>query len=67
MPDGRHVHVAQSLFHDHVPAQRRGLPTVWIDRRGERAGWGATPPPHGAATPDWEFPAMATFADAATA
>ena len=34
-PD-RHVHVAQSHFHDVVPAQRLGLQTVWINRYGER-------------------------------
>ncbi len=37
------LHVAQSLFHDHGPAQALGLPSVWIDRRGGRAGTGATP------------------------
>ena len=62
--DGRHVHVAQSLFHDHVPAQRRGLPTAWIDRRGERAGWGATPPPGMPVKPDFTFASMADFAAA---
>jgi 2-haloacid dehalogenase len=64
--EGKLLHVAQSLFHDHVPAKRAGLPTVWINRRQGREGWGATPPPRGDATPDWEFPAVATFADAAT-
>ena len=39
------LHVAQSLFHDHVPAKRAGLPTVWIHRRHDRGGWGATPQP----------------------
>jgi 2-haloalkanoic acid dehalogenase type II len=61
---GRLLHVAQSLFHDHVPAQSLGLPTVWIDRRAELAGWGATPPPGVAVTPDWTFPSMAAFAAA---
>jgi putative hydrolase of the HAD superfamily len=37
------LHVAQSLFHDHQPARRLGLPSVWIDRRGGRTG-GATRP-----------------------
>ena len=37
------LHVAQSLFHDHVPAKREGLPSVWINRRHNRPGWGATP------------------------
>ena len=62
--DGRLLHVAQSLFHDHVPAQTLGLRTVWIDRRGARHGWGATPPPPAAPTPDWTFPSMAAFAAA---
>ncbi|MEV0617854.1 HAD family hydrolase [Nonomuraea sp. NPDC050404] len=29
------VHVAQSYFHDMVPAHRLGLPRVWINRLGE--------------------------------
>ncbi len=62
--DGRLMHVAQSLFHDHVPAKRLGLPTVWIDRRGERSGWGATPPPGIEVEPDFTFPSMAAFAAA---
>ena len=32
MPD---VHVAQSHFHDVVPATALGIPTVWINRLGE--------------------------------
>jgi 2-haloacid dehalogenase len=61
---GRLLHVAQSLFHDHVPAKERGLPTVWIDRRHDRPGWGATPRPSADVTPDWTFPSMQAFADA---
>ena len=33
----RHVHVAQSHFHDIVPAYELGLRSVWINRLGERA------------------------------
>jgi 2-haloacid dehalogenase len=33
---GRHVHVAQSHFHDVVPASELGIRTVWINRLGER-------------------------------
>jgi 2-haloacid dehalogenase len=62
---GALLHVAQSLFHDHVPAKRAGLPTVWINRRHGRAGSGATPEPSAPVTPDWEFPSMAAFAAAA--
>ena len=32
----RHVHVAQSHFHDVVPAGELGLRSVWINRYGER-------------------------------
>lgn len=32
----RHVHVAQSMFHDIVTANALGLPSIWINRRGER-------------------------------
>jgi 2-haloacid dehalogenase len=31
----RHVHVAQSHFHDIVPAHELGIPTVWINRLHE--------------------------------
>jgi 2-haloacid dehalogenase len=61
--DGRLLHVAQSLFHDHVPAKRAGLPTVWINRRHDRPGWGATPAPPAGVIPDWEFPSLQAFAD----
>jgi 2-haloacid dehalogenase len=37
----RHVHVAQSHFHDVVPAGQLGLTSVWVNRRGERGD----PPP----------------------
>jgi 2-haloalkanoic acid dehalogenase type II len=67
IPEGRLLHVAQSLFHDHVPAQAAGLPTVWINRRHARAGWGATPEPPAPVPPDWEFPSMAAFSDAVEA
>jgi 2-haloacid dehalogenase len=37
----RHVHVAQSHFHDIAPAAELGIPSVWINRLGENA----EPPP----------------------
>jgi 2-haloacid dehalogenase len=58
------LHVAQSLFHDHVPAKREGLPSVWINRRHDRPGWGATPEPGADWTYNLEFTSMAAFADA---
>ncbi len=54
------LHVAQSLYHDHAPAQALGWRTAWIDRRHGQAGFGATPP--ATATPDLVAPDMATFA-----
>jgi 2-haloacid dehalogenase len=63
LPRERILHVAQSLFHDHVPAKRLGLKTVWIDRRHDRPGFGATPPAD--VEPDATFPDMASFAVAA--
>jgi 2-haloacid dehalogenase len=65
LPRERILHVAQSLFHDHVPAKELGLATVWIDRRGGREGSGATPPAD--AAPDLSVPDMRTLADLATA
>jgi 2-haloacid dehalogenase len=64
VPPERILHVAQSLFHDHVPARRLGLSTAWINRRHDRSGPGATPPAE--VTPDFEAPDMATFSAAAT-
>jgi 2-haloacid dehalogenase len=63
LPRERILHVAQSLFHDHVTAKRLGLTTVWIDRRGGREGSGATPVAE--AAPDERFGDMAAFAAAA--
>ena len=63
LPQERIVHVAQSLFHDHAPAKRLGFTTVWINRRHDRPGGGATPPAE--ATPDATYPDMASFAEAA--
>ena len=54
------VHVAQSLYHDHVPARAMGLRTVWVNRRLGRPGAGATPVAE--ARPDMTFPDMASFA-----
>jgi 2-haloacid dehalogenase len=63
VPRERLLHVAQSFYHDHVPAKKLGMATVWIDRRQDRPGSGATPPAE--AEPDLIFPTMSAFADAA--
>jgi 2-haloacid dehalogenase len=63
LPRERILHVAQSLFHDHVPAKELGLASVWVDRREGSAGPGATPPAD--AEPDLRVPDMATLAELA--
>jgi len=65
VPRERILHVAQSLFHDHVPAKALGMTTVWIDRRAGKEGGGATPP--AAAVPDLTLPDLRRFAELATA
>jgi 2-haloacid dehalogenase len=65
VPRERILHVAQSLFHDHVTAKALGLSSVWIDRRHDRPGAGATPPAE--AAPDASYPSMRAFADAVSA
>jgi putative hydrolase of the HAD superfamily len=61
------LHVAQSLFHDHVPARRHGIRSVWINRRHDQDGWGATPQPDGEVAYAAEFRSLAALADAADA
>ena len=65
LPPDRLVHVAQSLFHDHVPAKSLELDTVWVNRRAGKPGAGATPP--ATAQPDLEVPDLQTFATIACA
>ena len=60
LPRERILHVAQSLFHDHVTAQRLGLRTVWIDRR-RGTGGGATPETE--AAPDATFEDLRSFTE----
>jgi 2-haloacid dehalogenase len=60
LPQTKILHVAQSIFHDIVPANSLGLSTVWVNRRRGKAGPGATPPAEG--KPDLEVPDLATLA-----
>jgi 2-haloacid dehalogenase len=65
VPRSRILHAAQSLFHDHVPAGQLGLASVWVDRRHDRDGFGATPP--ASASPALVVPDLSTLARLATA
>ena len=58
------LHIAQSLFHDHAPANAVGLRSVWIDRRNDAAGSGATPPPPAGVRYDFRFASMAELVEA---
>ncbi len=62
IPKDRLLHVAQSLYHDHVPAKRLDLMTVWIDRRHHQPGSGATLSPAIPVAPDAQFLSLAAFA-----
>lgn len=58
------LHVAQSLFHDHVPAKKLGLTTAWIDRGMSKGGSGATKHPGENIIPDYHFDSMEGFVKA---
>lgn len=60
----RILHVAESLYHDHVPAKRHGLATCWIYRRHDQQGFGATMDPGERPEVDFQFNSMAAFAAA---
>jgi 2-haloacid dehalogenase len=55
------LHVAQSLYHDHVPAKSLGLRTVWVDRPTRLAGTGIAPPAQ--VTPDARTTTLAEVAE----
>ncbi|MCK4465280.1 MAG: HAD-IA family hydrolase, partial [Bacteroidales bacterium] len=44
VPQDQVLYVAQSLFHDIAPAKQLGFSTVWLNRRKDMEGFGATPP-----------------------
>ena len=54
-----HLHVAESLFHDHAPANIAGLASCWIHRRHAQGGFGATLAPDTMPKVDFHFPGMA--------
>ena len=61
---GQILHTAQSLFHDHAPAQAAGLASAWIDRRLEGGGWGATRAPLETPAYDFRFDSLAALVKA---
>jgi 2-haloalkanoic acid dehalogenase type II len=58
------LHTAESLFHDHQPANRIGLASCWIYRRHAETGFGATMDPGERPHVDVQFTSMAALAEA---
>jgi 2-haloacid dehalogenase len=58
------LHTAESLFHDHQPANAFGLASCWIYRRHEQEGFGATLHPGEMPKIDFKFTSMAGLAKA---
>ena len=58
------LHTAQSLRHDHAPAEKARLARAWIDRRFDKKGTGATGEPAKPPKLDFHFRSLAEFAEA---
>lgn len=58
------LHTAESLFHDHAPANDAGLASCRIYRRHDREGFGATMRPETMPRTDFVFNSMAELAAA---
>jgi 2-haloacid dehalogenase len=53
------LHTAESLFHDHAPANKHGLASCWIYRRHDQQGFGATMNPGATPKHNFRFHSMA--------
>ncbi len=53
------LHTAESMFHDHGPANGHGLKNCWIYRRHDKEGFGATMDPGELPHYDFRFDSMA--------
>jgi putative hydrolase of the HAD superfamily len=58
------LHTAESMFHDHGPANAFGLASCWIYRRHDRQGFGATMVPAEMPKYDFRFTSMAGLVEA---
>jgi len=58
------LHTAESMFHDHGPANRFNLANCWIYRRHDKSGFGATMNPGDMPTTSFVFNSMADLVDA---
>lgn len=58
------LHTAESLFHDHAPANKAGLASCWIYRRHDQQGFGATMNPDVPPRYNFRFNSMADLVKA---
>ena len=58
------LHTAESLFHDHGPANAVGLASCWIHRRHGQDGFGATMDPGTMPRVNFRFTSMAALVEA---
>lgn len=58
------LHTAESMFHDHGPANEAGLANCWIYRRHDKQGFGATMNPGDMPKYDMMFTSMADLVKA---
>jgi 2-haloacid dehalogenase len=62
VPVGQILHVAQSIYHDVIPAKSLGISTVWVNRPSPRPGAGASKA--ASANPDLEVANLTTLVKA---
>ena len=58
------LHTAESMFHDHAPANKHGLANCWIYRRHDKEGFGATMNPGDMPSYNFVFNSMAELVKA---
>jgi len=58
------LHTAESMFHDHAPANKHGLANCWIYRRHNSEGFGATMNPGDMPRYDFQFHSMMEMVEA---
>jgi 2-haloacid dehalogenase len=58
------LHTAESMFHDHAPANQFNLATCWIFRRHNQEGFGATVKPDHMPSYDFRFNSLAEMVKA---
>jgi 2-haloacid dehalogenase len=58
------LHTAESLLHDHLPANKVGIASAWIYRRHAKEGFGATSKPKEVPHYDFRFTSLVEMVDA---